>query len=73
MVSLQEACAHGRMRYPSVTTITLATVGATLAGSAINARFFEHPLIFGTMLALGLGLIAGAIVSFFNQPGQTKN
>lgn len=61
------------MRYPSVTTITLATVGATLAGSAINTRFFEHPLIFGTMLALGLGLIAGAIVSFLKQPSPPKD
>jgi hypothetical protein len=54
------------MRYPSVTTITLATGGATLAGSAINARFFELPLIFGTMLALGIGLNAGAVVSVLN-------
>ncbi len=45
------------MRYPSVTVITLATVGATLAGSAINSRFFEFPTVFGTMLVLGLGLL----------------
>jgi hypothetical protein len=61
------------MRFPSVTTINLAIVRATLAASAIRARFFEHPLIFGTMLALGLGFIAGALVGFLNQSGPPKD
>lgn len=52
------------MRYPSVTVITLATVGATLAGSAINSRFFEFPTVFGTMLVLGLGLLCFAAILF---------
>jgi xanthine/uracil permease len=60
------------MRYPSVTVITLATVGATLAGSAINSRFFEFPKTFGAMLALGLGMLCFAVILYFQKKDPPK-
>ncbi len=61
------------MRYPSVTVITLATVGATLAGSAINSRFFEFLTVFGTMLVLGLGMLCFAAILFFQKKDPPKD
>ncbi|MCA3692554.1 hypothetical protein [Aquidulcibacter sp.] len=66
-------CPSFPMRYPSVTVITLATVGATLAGSAINARFFEFPKIFGAMLVLGLGLLCFAGILFYRKSDPPKD
>jgi hypothetical protein len=53
--------------------ITLATVGATLAGSAINSRFFEFPTVFGTMLVLGLGMLCFAAILFFQKKDPPKD
>ncbi len=61
------------MRYPSVTVITLATVGATLAGSAIHARFFEFPTVFGTMLVIGLGMLCLAGILFYQKKDPPKD
>lgn len=55
------------MRYPSVTVITLATVGATLAGSAVNSRFFEFPTVFATMLVIGLGMLCFAGILYYQK------
>ena len=53
--------------------ITLATVGATLAGSAINSRFFEFPTVFGTMLVVGLGMLSFAVVLFYQKKDPPKD
>ena len=60
------------MRYPSVTVIALATVGATLAGSAINSRLFDFPMVFGTMMVIGLSMLCFAGILYYNKKDPPK-
>jgi hypothetical protein len=73
LAGMPKQCPLFVMRYPSVTVITLATVGATLAGSAINSRFFEFPMVFGTMFVIGLGMLSFAVILHYQKKGPPKD